>query len=375
MIEEPLDAAGLTEGLPKWEPPSGNGRGAVGVPDWFPKDVHDLASSFLQEAKKSGPSERAIIQRLITDPRMKAVWTQLLQKDRTTGDFRLLANNLVTRFGRDRANEIHPASTIVVFLRAVQLGHGCLQLAEQKSSHYLEQAQRLRVDAKFFRRMIRERRLAKVSSRDVGRMAKQLDDAAETYEKLDQLARNGLFDKKQLLAKGFATNMAKTMRGLFGGDVMYGTVATLARVALGDDEITDAAVRKWCTAVPLSPKAIAPVPARHKLTAQQRNALELTVEQKNTLEWRHARDMKKLKEALAAVNAEYRNTRKRLKAAGWNLDQFDKTIKLEEMFKAAGGDPGEFEKMFKAAGDLGELEKVVKAAVGKIGKAPPSDLS
>ncbi len=371
MIEEPLDAAGLTEALPKWEPPPGIVRGAVGFPDWVPEDVRPLA-----EGQICGSSARnAMVRRLITDPRMKAVWTQLLQKDRKTGDFRLLANNLVTRFGRKRANEIHPASTIVVFLRAVSLGNGCLQFAEQKSSDYREQAQRLRADARFLRQEIHERRLTNVSrKRDVRSMAKQLDDTAKTYEKLDQLARSRIFEKR-LLAKGFATNMAKTMRGLFGGDVMYGTIGTLASVALGDDEITDAAVRKWCKAVPVAPKAIAPVPAPHKLTAQQRNASELTEEQRQAVKWSHARKLMRLNEEKAAAKAEIRNIRKRVKAAGLNLDEFDKTVKLDETFRAAGGDPGEFQKMFKAAGDLGELEKMVKAAVGKIGKAPPSDRS
>jgi hypothetical protein len=72
-----------------------------------------------------------MIERLIYDPQMEAVWTQLLQKSRTTGGFRLAAK-LVTMFGRGRADEIHHASTIVVFRDAFAFGLECLQFAEQK---------------------------------------------------------------------------------------------------------------------------------------------------------------------------------------------------------------------------------------------------
>jgi len=82
-----------------------------------------------------------MVDRLTCDPQMEAVWTQLLQKSRTTGGFRLAAN-LMTMVGRKRANEIHPASTTVVFRDAVTFGLECLQFAEQKRTHYLEQAKK-----------------------------------------------------------------------------------------------------------------------------------------------------------------------------------------------------------------------------------------
>jgi hypothetical protein len=215
-----------------------------------------------------------MIERLIYDPQMKAVWTQLLQKSRTTGRFRLAAK-LMTMFGRGRADEIHHASTIVVFRDAVAFGMDCLQFAEQKRTHYLGQAQQLRSDARLLERLLRERRLTGLSRRDVHRIAKRFDDAADAYQELGNLVGGGprqtdqdLFDPefrvvndavpddvaltgqrlfdKQLLAKRFAVNMAATMRGLFGPDAMYGTVARITRVVLDDDETTDSAVRDWC---------------------------------------------------------------------------------------------------------------------------------
>jgi hypothetical protein len=56
-----------------------------------------------------------------------------------------------------------------------------------------------------------------------------------------------------MLAKRFALKMAATMRGLFGAGAMYGTVATITRVAFSDNDITDSAVREWCAQEAASP--------------------------------------------------------------------------------------------------------------------------
>jgi hypothetical protein len=227
-----------------------------------------------------------MVKRLIYDPQMKAVWTQLLQKSRATGGFRL-AVKVRTMFGRGRADEIHHASTIVVFRDAVTFGVECLQFPEQKRTHYLEQAKKLRADARSLEQMLRERRLTGLSRRDVHNIAKQFDNAANYYQVLGDLVGGGprptdqdlfdpdLFDPefrvvndavpdeaaltgqrlfdKQMLAKRFAIKMATTMRGLFGAGAMYGTVATVTRVALDDNEITDSAVRDWCAEEAASP--------------------------------------------------------------------------------------------------------------------------
>jgi hypothetical protein len=260
-------------------------------PDWLPENIRDTAGLFLRHAEEEAygsysSSALAMIERLIYDPQMKAVWTQLLQKSRATGGFRL-AVKVRTMFGRGRADEIHYASTIVVFRDAFTFGMECLQFAEQKRTHYLGQAEQLRSDARLLERMLRERRLKNLSPRDVHRIAKRFDDAADAYQELgnlvglkprptdpepfdpdlfdpefrvvndavpDEVALTGprLFDK-QLLAKRFAVNMAATMRGLFGADVMYGTVARITRVVFDDDETTDSAVREWCAQEAASP--------------------------------------------------------------------------------------------------------------------------
>jgi hypothetical protein len=268
------------------EPPRGATRSAVGYPDWLPENIRDTADLFLRRAEEKAygshsSSALVMIERLIYDPQMKAVWTQLLQKSRTTGGFRL-AVKVRTMFGRGRADEIHHASIIVVFRDAVAFGIECLQFAEQKRTHYLGQAEQLRSDARSLERMLRERRLS-LSPKDVHRIAKKFDNAANAYLELgvlvgvrprptdedlfdpdsfsqldeavpDEVALTGtrLFDK-QMFAKRFALKMAATMRGLFGAGAMYGTVATVTRVALDDNEITDSAVREWCAQEAASP--------------------------------------------------------------------------------------------------------------------------
>jgi hypothetical protein len=306
-IDEALDEAiasamrGGDETLLEMVRPSLVGSGAI--PDWVPENIQDIANLFVRRALNRfygpfGGSVLAMVDRLTCDPQMEAVWTQLLQKSRTTGGFRLAAN-LMTMVGRKRADEIHPASTTVVFRDAITFGLDCLQFAEQKSTHYLEQAQKLRSDARSLERALTERRLKNLSPRDVHGIAKKFDDAADGYRLLadlvgvrsrptdpqpsdsdwfrqlaelvgvnprptdpqpfdsdsfielddvvpDEIALTSqrLFEK-QMFAKRFALNMAATMQALFAAGAMYGTVATITRVALDDDEITGHMVRDW----------------------------------------------------------------------------------------------------------------------------------
>jgi hypothetical protein len=214
------------------------------LPSWVPDDVQWLVTSHWGDQSGS-PQQTALVQRLLTDLRMETVWQKLLQKRRLTGEYFYLPDNLKGALGSTRANEVYPASTAVVFQRAVVVGQSALRIAEQKRSHYLEQARGLRSDARFLRRMIKERRLGNVPTDDVHRLASQIDGAAGAYERLDQLAGSGLFENSRLAAKGFAVEMMKTMQGLYKTP-MYGTIEILARVALKNDEITRVAVREWC---------------------------------------------------------------------------------------------------------------------------------
>jgi hypothetical protein len=223
------------------------------IPAWVPDNVHYLATN--SWGNQSGPRryvEVEVVQRLLTDHRMKTVWQELLRKNRETGDYQYLSDGMKRKIGNARANETFPASTAAAFLRAVKVGVSVLQIHAQKSDDYLKQAHCCRRDADFLRRMIKERRLGKdVSIDDVRGHAMQLDKAANAYQRLSELAGlrfagSRLFDNSQFAAKGFAIEMAKTMQGLYGS-LLYGTVATIAQVALGDDGITTAAVHKWCS--------------------------------------------------------------------------------------------------------------------------------
>ncbi len=137
----------------------------------------------------------------------------------------------------------------MVFLRAVKVGTYALHVNEKKIQYYLEQKHGRRNDAEFLRRMIRERRLGNVPLDEVRKLTRDIDKAADAYNRLAELAGSGfegsrLFDKAQFAAKGFAIEMTKTMQGLYGSP-MYGTVATIAQVALNDNRITTPGVRSW----------------------------------------------------------------------------------------------------------------------------------
>jgi hypothetical protein len=222
---------------------------ALNVPSWVPDDVRFLVRE--QWGNQSGDAERtALIERLLVDPRMEAVWHELLRRDRQTGDHKHLSEALKKHLGSARANEVFRDSTAMVFRTAVQLGVGARELSKQKSIHYFERANDLRTDARLLRGLNKEHRFGG-DGREVSKLVDDLDKAAAAYDRLNEMAGlrtagSRLFDSPQLIAKGFVVTMAKTMRGLFGAS-LYRTLTTIARVALQDDSITEAAVRAWCT--------------------------------------------------------------------------------------------------------------------------------
>jgi hypothetical protein len=213
------------------------------VPPWVPDDVSFLVRDHW--ADQSGePEQIALIERLLVDPRMEAVWHELTKHDRRTGDYSHLAEAMKMHLESARANEVFSASTAVVFQRAVVVGMSAMRINEQKCGRYLEQAAELRKDTELLRQMLKGHRLGTGSVDGVRRNAGQIEKAAEAYDRLRQLAEDGLFDGAR--SKGFVIEMAQTMRGLYG-TALYGTVTTIAQVALNDQEITTAAVRAWCT--------------------------------------------------------------------------------------------------------------------------------
>jgi hypothetical protein len=213
------------------------------VPSWVPDDVRYLVQEHWGE-ESGDPEQIALVQRLLIDARMEAVWRELLLRNRKTGDYLHVADNMKALLGNDRANEVYPVATAVVFQRAVVVGISAMKMNEQKSGCYLQQAAELRKDADLLRQMMKEHRLDSGFVDDVRRSAGQIVEAAEAYDRLRRQAETGLFDEAR--SKGFAIEISKTMRGLFR-EALYGTVTTITRVALNDDTIKKARVREWLT--------------------------------------------------------------------------------------------------------------------------------
>ena len=221
---------------------------ALQVPSWVPDDVQSVMRDYWGN-QLGEPEIVALAERLLTDPRMEKVWHELLRKNRKTGDYLHLSDNMKRVLGCDRANEVYPAATATMFLETLKAGAAVLRINSQKAVGYLEKSFNLQDDAAFLRRMNKERRLGD-HAREVSKLAGVLDKAADAYRRVSKMAGlepvgYRLFDDSQLAAKFFTVEMAKTMRGHFGSP-LYATITTLCRIALQDDTVTQDAVREWC---------------------------------------------------------------------------------------------------------------------------------
>src|SRR5262249_55418454 len=128
-----------------------------------------------------------VIYRLLTDPRMEVVWRELLKKDRSTRDYKYACQSMKKKLGSVRSNEVFPASTAIVSRDSFDAGYAAQRIRDQKSSHYFEQAGGIQADAKFLRRMNKEHRLGN-DSREVSKLIRWLDKAADAYNRLSDLA-------------------------------------------------------------------------------------------------------------------------------------------------------------------------------------------
>jgi len=65
----------------------------IDFPDWTPKLVKPILEELYDHPRTSGP-RRAVLDRLLTDPRMRVVYDEFLRRDRKTGNFlnRLLSS-------------------------------------------------------------------------------------------------------------------------------------------------------------------------------------------------------------------------------------------------------------------------------------------
>jgi hypothetical protein len=225
----------------------------LSIPPWVPTVVADLARGDYSKALEN-EIDAGVIQRLVSDPRMKEVWSEL-QRKRTDGSGYFRA--AVDLAGSDsepsqplyypaqfssRSEWLQSIAISKVFERSVRLGRFAMPEAvaaemTARVDDLRDTAKKLREDAS----LIEETFVRKNASDFYTSASRTIREAADAYEKV---ADNGFaFDPHHQAAVIFSALLARTFEELFG-DSLRGTVAKIASVVL-ENEVTGDQVREW----------------------------------------------------------------------------------------------------------------------------------
>jgi hypothetical protein len=210
------------------------GPPALQIPEWVPDPIADKARELHQRHRKS-PIAVALIQRLVSDPRMKGVWDELRKQGRDLEKGHRMTGpryKLAKKFEAIGVDE--KAAVVGLFEQAVNVGRLTLSLPPEKavSNYWTQQAAKLRADAE---------RIAKHPTPDksAAAFARRLIKAAEAYE--------GLRFKTHDQLPGVAGSIALYMKEVFG-QPMYETTAAITGTIM-EVKVTGRLVRRWETAL------------------------------------------------------------------------------------------------------------------------------
>jgi hypothetical protein len=197
-----------------------------GPPEWVPDYIAEKARE-LREKHSGNPIALDVIDRLVTDPKMRTVWKEFSKRSREnhqrTG--RPL-RELTERFATDDRNV-----ALADFLEfACNVGSLTLRLPPQRTgaAEFAKKAEALRADAERLEKALKPRRAGREG-------AKHLRRAAETYERIQCKPRDR--------AKHIACELAHWLESVFGSP-MYQTTATVTSIITGQ-EILWRSVRTW----------------------------------------------------------------------------------------------------------------------------------
>jgi hypothetical protein len=275
-------------------------REALDFPDWIPRSVGNLAQIKSDDLhrQRAEPEIWELLRRLVSDSRMKNVWNELQRRKRQdyqrTEHFvhpatprscwfsqasraRRRAEELRQRGGRQnedeasrwewlaviwtavygesfwggRRPELPPQELAIAFLfnEAFTLGQRSIRPvpiseAQKTRRRYLKMAERIRADAAEHERLGHH-------------LVDRLWDAVFAYEEIADAAApppgNPLLVERQhrndQRMQGFVMALAAITRQVFGAP-LYGTIAVVANVVLGRDDVTAGTVRKLLPRTP-----------------------------------------------------------------------------------------------------------------------------
>jgi hypothetical protein len=228
------------------------------IPDWVPEPVAQAA-----RYAAVTPNTHKYLRRLICDERMKRVWHELARRRRDGTFMHAAARAPAWRpSGEDSLEPCAPdeqqgaamanllkESLVCVIDRGTTVTR---QQAEQDHRRFLKLAQQLRADAslqwmdadrRWSRWIDRDSRLlvsaAGAYTRAATRIAKKLESSRPNFPIMRKRARGNAEDQ------WLAINITTECRWQFNSP-LYGVTAIIMSVIL-DREITQRAVRQWCT--------------------------------------------------------------------------------------------------------------------------------
>jgi hypothetical protein len=207
-----------------------NAISSLTIPGWFPKRIEDRARRVYARALHRSQEDATLVARLITDPRMETVWSELEKRERKshqpTPTFHHKARVDVP-LGPQGEIDIR-YKVMAELLERAYLAAKTPRIL-QSYAQYAGLANQLRIDAD----RVRNDQLGGAKAE---RLADRLDKAAEAYDEMGKLESPNHY-------RAAVADIAEFMSERFGSR-MYGLTATIASVAL-ECEISLSKVREW----------------------------------------------------------------------------------------------------------------------------------
>jgi hypothetical protein len=196
----------------------------INIPEWVPRIIHNRAREMYQRAR-GNQALADIVERLVTDPRMRRVWTELLRK-KGDGSF-YSPVKLPAGASKMSALDAQHRACLEIFCAAVSVMQHPILMHPFPS--YRDLATRLRADAKAL-----EKRTPRKTFKP---LARPLTAAAESYEELAKtdISAEDLREATGALTLLFAERF---------GPGHFRTIATIISVAFNQDVSPDD-VKNW----------------------------------------------------------------------------------------------------------------------------------
>jgi hypothetical protein len=150
----------------------------LSIPDWFPQPLEAAARKLHAFTVRSrSPGDRATVQRLVSDPRMKAVWVELQKRRRADGAFVHGAEALVGPVPGKQG----PLINEVVFRRLLQASARATR-AKKEYRRKLREVERALEANPDLKRITLEEPMAAVRSDVDPEIVDQTSDEASSYQ-------------------------------------------------------------------------------------------------------------------------------------------------------------------------------------------------